>query len=137
MPFTASTPTAAFSGLESNTDNTVYTYKLKVIDNLGQTKTLKTFKTNADGQAPDLGLLTGDSLVQKATDAQGAGATDWVAKTASQYYLNSAYTIINLKKTATDVFKYQVTTNGGTSWTDITPVVNTTESTKVLLTSIK
>lgn len=117
------------TGLESNTDNTVYTYELKVLDNLGQTKTLKTFRTNADGQAPDLGLITGDSLVQKATDAQGAGATDWVAKTASQYYLNSAYTIINLKKTATDVFKYQVTTDGGTSWTDFTPVLDTTGAT--------
>lgn len=123
------------TGLESNTDNTVYTYELKVLDNLGQTKTLKTFRTNADGTAPDLALKTGAGLVQKAVDASGSGAVDWAAKDVSgatdngTYYLNTDYAIINLTKTATDVFKYQVTTDGGTSWTDITPVVNTTEST--------
>ena len=123
------------TGLDSNTDNTVYTYELRVIDNLGQTKTLKTFRTNADGTAPDLALKTGAGLVQKTVDASGNSAVDCDAKDVSGatdngiYYLNTDYAIINLTKTATDVFKYQVTTNGGTSWTDITPVVNTTGST--------
>ena len=120
------------TGLESNTDNTVYTYELKVLDNLGQTKTLKTFRTNADGTAPDLALKTGAGLVQKASDESGSGAVDWAAKDASGatdngiYYLNTDYAIINLTKTATDVFKYQVTTDGGTSWTEFTPVLDTT-----------
>ena len=121
--------------LNSNDDNTVYTYELKVVDNLGHTKTLKTFRTNADGTAPDLALKTGAGLVQKASDESGSSAVDCDAKDVSGatdngiYYLNTDYAIINLTKTATDVFKYQVTTNGGTSWTDITPVVNTTGST--------
>ena len=123
------------TGLESNTDNTVYTYELKVLDNLGQTKTLKTFRTNADGTAPDLALKTGAGLVQKAVDASGSSAVDCDAKDVSGatdngiYYLNTDYAIINLTKTATDVFKYQVTTNGGSSWTNITPVVDTTGAT--------
>ena len=119
------------TGLESNTDNTVYTYELKVLDNLGQTKTLKTFRTNADGTAPDLALKTGAGLVQKAADASGSSAVDCDAKDVSgatdngTYYLNTDYVIINLTKTATDIYKYQVSINGG-AWTDITPVVDTT-----------
>ena len=122
------------TGLESNTDNTVYTYELKVLDNLGQTKTLKTFRTNADGTAPDLALKTGAGLVQKAADASGSCAVDCDAKDVSGatdngiYYLNTDYAIINLTKTATDIYKYQVSINGG-AWTDITPVVDTTGAT--------
>ena len=68
----------------SNNNTDVHTYIVKVVDNIGQERTLKTFRTQADDQAPALN----DQLIKSA-------ASDGVSNLENAVEYNSTYFLKN------------------------------------------
>ena len=112
------------TGLSSHENDKEYEYTLKVKDNLGKEKVLKTFKTIVDNNPPDLELAT-TNVVQKSEAADGSSPANCEAKSLGGalddgvYYLNKDYAVINFTKTANDIAVYKMKTSiDGTNWTE-------------------
>lgn len=114
------------TGLDNHVSGKEYEYTLKVKDNLGKVKVLKTFVTKIDSDTPDLALAT-TNVVQKSEAADGSSPANCEAKTSDGvYYLNKDYAVINFTKTANDIAVYKMkTSTDGTNWTesDITSAI--------------
>lgn len=122
----------------TNGETAQSSYIISVKDNAGNDeKILRTFilKPNADLPDFDLAGTTGTTTrVMKSDSADGSSASSCDAAPSSTstnevYYLNKDYAVINFTKTHIDITSYQMSTDGGYTWTPITTTADTSNAT--------
>lgn len=102
-------------------DTDVHTYVVKVVDNIGQERTLKTFRTQADNQAPALN----DQLIKSAA-SDGTSNLENAVLYNSTYYLKNDKAVISF--TIDDLNASYYWSNDNSTWSGTTADVTVTKS---------
>lgn len=96
-----------------HTEGTTYSYKVKVIDNIGQERVLKTFKLTSDGTAPRLNFY---SMGAKAASATGQAV---YVEDKDTWFLTQTTAVIKFSVDNYETTTYLLSPDNGTSWITI------------------